>query len=160
MRNILICFSLGVFVFAAAGQEDNYTGPRPPKPDIPYLMHADNLIPAETGNATEDSKKDETTYTVAGASSPARTPLAEPIFLFQSDKINPDRLEMYKMEVKNGKREVTLSENKRRGARPLHITVRRLDTKLYQVEAAEMLEDGEYVLSPDGSDIVFCFSVY
>jgi hypothetical protein len=153
----LILFLLG----AVAGSAQKYTGPRPPKPDVVYLVHADNLLPLEVAEAKQESKKDEVTYTVAGASSPARTPLAEPIFLLQSDKIQADRLELYRMEVKNGHREVSMSKSRRRGGpRPLRLSVSKLDGNLYRVEASEMLENGEYSLSPNDSNAVFCFEVY
>ena len=60
---------------------DDYTGPRPPKPDVLYLVHASNLVPTEVTEAQQEGKKDDTTFSVAGAASSARTPLAEPIFL-------------------------------------------------------------------------------
>jgi hypothetical protein len=148
--------------FAAAGLcADKYAGPRPPKPDVLYLVHADNLVPTETADAKEESKKDEAVYAVPGASSPARTPVAEPIFLLQSEKVIPSRLELYRMEVKGGRREVMVSKGKRRGnARPLYLSVTKLDGNLYRVEAAQPLEDGEYTISPQGSNQVFCFEVY
>jgi hypothetical protein len=148
--------------FAAAGLcADKYDGPRPPKPDVLYLVHADNLVPTETADAKEESKKDEAVYAVPGASSPARTPVAEPIFLLQSEKVIPSRLELYRMEVKGGRREVMVSKGKRRGnARPLYLSVTKLDGNLYRVEAAQPLEDGEYTISPQGSNQVFCFEVY
>ena len=36
---------------------EKYTGPRPPKADIPYLMHADNLIETEVGKAASDERR-------------------------------------------------------------------------------------------------------
>ena len=153
----LILFLLG----AVAGSAQKYSGPRPPKPDVVYLVHADNLVPLEVAEAKLETKKDEVTYTVAGASSPARTPLAEPIFLVQSDKIQADHLELYRMEVKNGRREVSMSKARRRGGpRPLRLSVSKLDGNLYRVEASEVLENGEYSLSPNDSNAVFCFEVY
>jgi hypothetical protein len=146
---------------AGAASAQKYTGPRPPKPDIVYLVHADNLIPLEVADAKQESKKDEVTFTVAGASSPARTPLAEPIFLVQSDRIQADHLELYRMEVKNGRREVSMSKSRRRGGpRPLRLAVSKLDGNLYRIEASEVLENGEYSLSPNDSNAVFCFEVY
>ena len=65
-------------VCAAFAQK--YDGPRPPKPDVPYLKHADNLIPVEVAQAKEEKRKDDTIYTIEGANSSAKTPLAEPIF--------------------------------------------------------------------------------
>jgi hypothetical protein len=158
---MLVRWLIFFLLSAVAGSAQKYTGPRPPKPDVVYLVHADNLVPLEVAEAKQETKKDEVTYTVAGASSPARTPLAEPIFLVQSDKIQADHLELYRMEVKNGRREVSMSKSRRRGGpRPLRLSVSKLDGNLYRVEASEMLENGEYSLSPNDSNAVFCFEVY
>jgi hypothetical protein len=146
-------FLIAILLAAAAWSAD-YTGPKPPKPDMLYLVHADNLLPTEASEA----KQEKDTYSVMGATSTAKTPLAEPIFLLQSDKLTPESLELYRMEVKGGKREVTIS--KRRGARPLHLSVTRLERGLYRVEAADPLENGEYAISPSGSNRVFCFQVF
>ena len=64
----------------------SYKGPRPAKADVVYLVHASNLIPTEVSEAREDSKKNTVTYSVSGTSSPAKTPLAEPIFLIMTDR--------------------------------------------------------------------------
>lgn len=153
----LAAFLLLACVLPAA---DKYTGPRPPQPDIPYLLHADKLIPTEAVEAREEQKKNESTYIVSGASSPAKTPLAEPIFLIDADKISPDRMELYRLEVKNGQREITVSQKRRGGPRPLKLSLTRLDGRLYRIEAGEMLENGEYSLSPSDSNKAFCFEVY
>ena len=145
-------------VAALAIQAEDYKGPRPPKADVLYLVHASNLIPTEVLTAQQDSKKDTDTFTVPGAASPVRTPLAEPIFLFRSDRIRPDDLGLFKFEVKNGKRQLTLSLRRKKGE--LHLSITKLEKDLYRVEADEMLENGEYSLSPGGSNTVFCFEVY
>jgi hypothetical protein len=144
--------------FAPAFGADRYDGPRPPKQDVVYLMHADNLIPTEIIEAKQEGKKDEPVYTIPGAASTAKTPLAEPIFLLQSDLVDPERLELYKLDVKNGHREVTTGK-KRRG-KAFHLTVTKLDGRLYKIEADETLDDGEYSLSPTDSNKAFCFQVY
>jgi hypothetical protein len=145
--------------FAVYGQK--YTGPRPPKPDIPYLKHADNLLSTEVAEAKEEKRKDDILYVVAGANSSARTPLASPIFLFQSDKLAPDKLQLYKLDTKNGRREILMSPKKRQGATPIRMQVTRLGAdNLYQIEVEESLENGEYSLSPEGSNQVFCFQVF
>jgi hypothetical protein len=150
-----------LLVGSAVAWAQKYTGPRPPQADMVYLVHADNLVPTEVADAKQESKKNEATYTITGVASPARTPLAEPIFLMQSDKIQPDRLELYKLDVKNGHREVTMAQRRIRGGpRPLRLTVTRLDGGLYRIEASETLENGEYSLSPNDSNHVFCFEVY
>ncbi len=149
-----------VLLASAALAAEKYTGPRPPQPDIPYLLHASKLIPTEVVEAREEQKKNESTYIIPGASSPARTPLAEPIFLIEADKINPERLELYRLEVKGGQREITVSQKRRGGPRPLKLSVTRIDGRLSRVEAGEMLENGQYSLSPSDSNTAFCFEVY
>lgn len=139
---------------------EDYTGPRPAKPDVLYLVHASNLIPTEVAEAQQESKKDDTTFSVPGASSAVRTPVAEPIFLIRSEKIKPDALELYRFEVKNGRRQLTLSRKRKEGSGPFHLSITKLDKDLYRVEADEALENGEYSLSPSGSNAVFCFQVY
>jgi hypothetical protein len=139
---------------------DDYTGPRPPKPDVLYLVHASNLVPTEVTEAQQEGKKDDTTFSVAGAASSARTPLSEPIFLLRSDKIKPDTLELYRFEVKNGRRQLTPSRKRKDSSGPFHLSITKLDKDLYRVEADEALEDGQYSLSPNGSNVVFCFEIY
>jgi hypothetical protein len=153
MLRFAVLLTIPLAVLAA----EKYDGPRPPKPDVAYLVHADSLIPTEALEAKDDGGL----YTVPGASSTARTPLAEPIFLIQSDKILPERLELYRWEVKGGRRELATGKGKRRGsAHPLHLSVNKVDGRLYRVEASEPLENGEYSLSPNDSNQVFCFEVY
>jgi hypothetical protein len=147
---------------ASAFAAEKYDGPRPPQPDLLYLVHADNLVPTEAIEAKQESaKKDETVYYVSGTGSEARTPLAEPIFLIKSEKVIPDRLEMYKMDVKSGRREITMSKGRRsKGPKALRLTVTRLEGGLYKVEASEPLENGQYSISPSDSNKVFCFEIY
>jgi hypothetical protein len=155
-RFLFLTLSIGATLSA-----QKYTGPRPPKPDVLYLVHADNLVPTELAEAKQDSKKNDVTYTIAGANSPARTPLAEPIFIIQGDKIQPQGLELYKMDVKGGHREVTMALRRtRNGLKPLRLSVTKLDNNLYRVEVDEQIENGEYSISPNGSNTVFCFEVY
>lgn len=131
--------------------------PKPPKPDLPYLKHADNLVPTEAVQAQEQKKKDDTTYVIAGANSSARTPLAMPIFIFQSDKIQPESLQLFKLETKGGHREITMG---RHGAEPIRMEVTRLGGNLYRLEVYNELDPGEYSLSPNNSDVAFCFAVF
>jgi hypothetical protein len=143
--------------FAAPAQQ-KYSGPRPAKPDLPYLKHAENLVPTEAGTATEEKKKDDILYAVEGAASTAKTPLASPIFLFEADKLNPDRLGLYRLEVRNGHREILFGPKKQPKA--IRIEVNRVADKLYRIEVGDSLEAGEYSLSPEGSNQVFCFQVF
>lgn len=159
-----IPYSLTGLVIALAGfaafAAERYDGPRPPKPDVLYLVHADNLIPTEAVDAKQERKKGDSVYTIDGTASPARTPLAEPIFLIQADDVQPDRLELYKLDVKGGHREVSPSKGRRGGSKALHLSVTKLDGKLYRVEADELLDDGQYAISSTENDKAFCFEVY
>jgi hypothetical protein len=156
-RVCLLLVSLSASLIAA----DTYNGPRPPKPDVPYLLHADHLIETEVNEAREDNRKGEVSYTIPGASSPVRTPMAEPIFIIQTQQLVAERIELYKLDVKNGQREVTLSQKRKRGGpRPIHTLVTRLGDRLFKIEADEPLENGEYSLSPNDSNRVFCFEIY
>jgi hypothetical protein len=155
-RESLLLF-VAITLLSAA---DKYTGPVPSKPDIPYLLHGSNLIETETGQVREESRKSDTNYVVAGASSPARTPLAEPIFIIDAQKSSPERFELYRMDVKGGNREVSFSGRRRGGNRALHLAVTPLGGHLYKIEADEPLENGEYTLSPSGDNRAFCFEIY
>jgi hypothetical protein len=151
--------------FLAAGllPAQKYNGPRPPKPDVIYLLHAANLVETEFAEAKEEKRKDDTAYVVDGVASPAKTPLAEPIFLIESKRIIPDKLQLYKLDTKSGRREVVFPPpNKRRkdGPRPLYLSVKRLADGIYRLEANEFLQNGEYALTPEGSNQVFLFQVY
>ena len=160
-----IPYSLTGLVIALAGiaalAADRYEGPRPPKPDLLYLVHADNLIPTEAVEAHQESKKNDSIFTIQGAGSSARTPLAEPIFLIDADEVQPDRLELYRLDVKSGHREVTTSRSRRGGgSKALHLSVTKLDGRLYRVEADELLDDGQYAISSSENNKAFCFEVY
>jgi len=129
---------------------------QPPKPDLPYLKHADNLLPTETVQAQEEKKKDESVFVIAGESSSAKTPLALPIFLFQSEKIPVDSLQLFRLDVKNGHREITMGK---KGPEAIRLQVTPLAGKLYRIEVYNELDAGEYSLSPNNSNVAFCFEV-
>jgi hypothetical protein len=137
---------------------DRYIGPVPPKKDLPYLLHADTLVPTEMVTASQTSKKDDQIFSVDGVTSPARTPLAEPIFLFAADRLNASALGLYRFDVSGGHRQISIK--KRGGVKAFHTSVRTLAPGLFRIEASDYLENGEYTLSPEGENIAFCFTVY
>jgi hypothetical protein len=153
-------FAVLLLLAAGAAWSQKYTGPRPPKSDLPYLKHASNLVPTEVGEAVEEKgKKEEITYVINGAESSAKTPLASPLFLFVSEKIPPDSLQLFKLESRNGRRELTVSPKKQ--GKPIRVEVTKITSDgLYRLEVDESLEPGEYSLSPTDSNRVFCFQVY
>lgn len=151
---------LAVLVTAVCfGQK--YSGPQPEKPDLPYLLHATTLLPTEALEAKQEEKKDVMTFAISGATSSSRTPLSEPIFLLRTEKLVPERLTLYRMEVKSGRREVSFNSKKAKdNPHPVPLSVKRLDQGLYRIEANDSMPPGEYCLSPEGSNQVFCFQVY
>ena len=154
MRCVVLLFAMAM---VAAAQK--YAGPFPPKPDLPYLKHADNLVATEATVAKEEKgKKEDITYVVEGAASSARTPLASPIFLLQTEKLTAASLALYRLESKNGRREIMFAPKKQPKAIRMEAT--RISDKLFRLEVEESLEPGEYALSADGSNQVFCFQVY
>src|SRR5690242_7478755 len=125
MRRRTALLLMGAACLAPA--QEKYSGPRPPKPDLPYLLHANNLVPTEAAEAKEEQRKgEEILYVVPGANSSARTPLASPILLMQAEKIQPERLQLYKLESKNGQREILFSKKKRQTARPILLSVNKV----------------------------------
>ncbi len=149
-----------VLAFCGLAWAQKYDGPRPPKKDMIYIVHADNLVPTEVGDNKEEGSKKDPVYTFPGTSSPARTPLAEPIFILDSETIKPDSVELYRMDVRNGHREVKVSGGSRKTTKALRLSVTRLDRGLYKLEASETLDPGQYSLSPSSGNRVFCFEVY
>jgi len=148
---------VSVASFAVLAQE--YAGPRPPKSDLPYLKHADNLLPTETSEAKEEKAKNgDIVYAIAGPNSSARTPLASPIFLLQTDKLIAGKLQLFKLVSRNGRREILFGAKKR--PQPIRMDLTRLDSNLYRVEVNESLAPGEYSITPEGSNQVFCFQVF
>jgi hypothetical protein len=137
--------------FAALAQK--YDGPRPPKKDVPYLKQAASLIPTEVVEARQEGKKDDVIYVIDGAASPVSTPLAEPIFLMQAEKIVPESIELYKLDSRNGRREL----QKKRAHAILLEVARLAPDGLWKLEVDESLEPGEYSLSPKDSNQAFCF---
>ena len=150
----------GLLTSGSLAAAEKYDGPVPPKPDIPYLLHASTLVETEVAQAQQGKKGDQ--YTISGASSPARTPLAEPIFIIDARQIQPETFELYRLDVKGGNREVSLNGGGRRrgGSHALHLAVKPLGGHLFRVEVDEALENGEYALSPSNDNRAFCFEIF
>lgn len=159
MPRLLFLSALAATVLWA--QADKYTGPKPPKSDLPYILHARTLVETDAGSAREEKTKDGVLYVLDGVAAKSRTPLAEPIFILSAKKLVPDKISCWKMTIKGGRRELTIpAKPKKDSPRPARILVTRLEGDLYKLELSENLENGEYVLSPDGTNEVFAFTVY
>lgn len=146
-RRLLLSMMLAVVAFA-----QKYDGPRPPKPDMLYLRHASELIPTEALVAQEEGKnKDDVTYVIAGASSSVVTPLASPVFILQAEKINPDRLALYQLDTRNGRREIRFA--RRKPPAPIRLEVTRYTAdRVWKIEVDDSLEPGEYSLTQDAGE--------
>lgn len=141
--------------------QEAYKGPVPDKADLPFIRHANKLIATDAGQAKEESAKGETVYAVDGVAATAKTPLTEPAFIIKVDKLNVQEMQLYKMDPKGGRRMLSLPEKpKKNGPRPLRLSLEPLSSGLYKLEVQEPLENGEYCLSPGGSNSVYCFAVY
>jgi hypothetical protein len=158
MRILVLVVSM-----AATLAAQKYDGPRPPKPDVPYLLHASKLVPTDTDEAKEEKRKDGTAYVTPGAAAKAKTPLAEPIFLFETKTIPPEKLTLYKLEVKAGGREVFFYESPKKrkdSSKAVRLSAVKVTQGLYRLEPTEPLANGEYGLTPEGSNTVFSFAIY
>lgn len=138
------------------------TQPKPPKPDLPYLLEVEKLIPTDEQIVTRS--KDDQTMTIPGTTSSARTPLPEPIFLFLPGKIEATQFELFHFQVTDGHRQWTKgSEERPDNDAPedaIRLTLRPLGGGVVRIEAAEMLDPGEYALIPRGQNTAFCFTVF
>lgn len=143
-----------------AAAQQKYTGGPPPKKNVPFIVQADNLIETESANATEQKKKDDTIYTIPGDKSTARTPLASPMLVIDADGLDATKLQLFRLEVKNGHREITFKKKGKGSAMPLNTEVSKVRGNLFQIRVLDSLEPGEYSLSPDGSNDAFCFEVF
>src|SRR5580658_7368539 len=145
MRRILPSVFVEMVAMAAAlatANAQKYTGPPPAKPDLPYIQHATNLIATEAVEAKEQKSKDDTVYTIDGENSSSKTPLALPIFFIKADKLNPASLQMYRLESKDGHRQLTASAKKT--AEPIHVQVTRVAADIYKLDVYNGLDAGEY----------------
>jgi hypothetical protein len=144
---------------AVAASAQKYDGPAPPKTDLPYLKHGDALLPTEAVEAKQENKKGDALYTIDGAASSAKTPLASPILIMKADKILPQNLQLFRFDVKNGHRELNLPA--KRPPQAIRIVVTKLSSDgIWKIEVDESLEPGEYSLSPSDSNRAFCFQVF
>jgi hypothetical protein len=137
-----------------------YAGPRPPRKDTVYLVHADQLIATDVGVARQQTTASDITYIVPGERSTARTPLAGPTLLIEAENLSADKLRLFRLDVRNGHRGLTFHYKSRGGAFPLRADIANIVAGLYRIDVLDSLSAGEYALSPDGVNDVFCFEVF
>lgn len=158
MRVARYAFLLALFAAVAGAQQL----PDPPKKDIPYLIHATNLLETESNQATEVSDKKAQIFWIPGAASSARTPLGFPEFLFAQDQLDPRTLRLYAFQNVNGRREALIRKKNKIVVESYYIDVIQQGEGLFKLRVDSSLKSGEYCLTPDGeqgSNTVFCFAV-
>lgn len=156
MRRVL---TIVAFAFGLAAQT-KYTGPKPDKKDVPYLVHAATLVQTEIAHSTPKDDGDRITWSLPGDSSLAKTPLALPIFVIDAASLAPAKLQLYRFEQKDGRRELTLNKKGASESEPILITIGSVSGTLYRIEVVNEVENGEYGLTTPGSNQFFCFSVF
>ena len=160
-RGVLFGIVLAYVPRAFAQQKSS--GPKPPKSDLPYLLEAEKLIPTDAQQVTRSGAKNDETITVNGTTSSARTPLPEPIFLFAPGQINASDFELIQFQVVNGKRQWKKGQPTNSGDEPepvLRLTLRPVGEGVIRIEAAAMLNPGQFALVPRGKNTAFCFTVF
>jgi len=144
--------------FLIAGLE--YAGPRPPRKDTVYLVHGDQLVATEVGVARKQTTTGDITYVVPGERSTARTPLASPTLLIEAENLSADKLRLFRLDIRDGHRELSFHYKSKGGAFPLRADITNTAAGLYRIDVLDNLSAGEYMLSPDGANDVFCFEVF
>src|ERR1700678_3503543 len=133
-----------LFVACLAGQP-KYSGPKPAKKNVPYLVHAGNPVEPEIGTAFQIINNDLITYVISGEKSAVRTPLASPIFVIEADSISDvEKLRLFRLQAQDGHRTVTFHRKGLRGAMPQRIQITPLSGGLFQIEVVDSLPPGEY----------------
>ena len=154
--------SLLASVPITASAQHNDARPKPPKSDLPYLLEASKLIPTDTQPATRS--KDQQSVTVSGVTSSAKTPVPEPVFLYSQGQISPTQFELFHFQVANGQREWSKGKTERpendMAEDTIRLTLRPVGEGVIRIEAAEMLDPGEYALIARGQNTAFCFTVF
>jgi hypothetical protein len=153
-------FALAILFVTVVIARQDYSGLRPPRKDTVYLVHADELIATEADVATKQASEDDVTYIVAGERSKARTPLASPTLVIDAENLSAEKLRLFRLDVRNGHREVSFHYDGKGGAIPLRVAIANVAKRLYRIDVLDSLIAGEYALSPDGANDVFCFEVF
>ena len=154
-RHIACALLLSIGVFA----QERYNGPAPPKKDLPYLVRGDDLVETESGIAQPRDDAGQTTYIIPGANSTVKTPRVSPSIVVDVSQIDLQSLQLFRLESKDGHREIVFPK-RGKGPRPIPMVTTRLGGSLFKLDPADDLPKGEYSLTPQESNAVFCFAVY
>lgn len=134
--------------------------PNPPKQDVPFLIHGNDLRELDQTKAVEEEIKNQLRFWIPGTVSTVKTPLAAPEFLLDSKDLDPRDLRLYGFEVEKGRRELLYRKKKKIVAEPYFLQLDGIEARVVRIRISASLPPGEYGLTPDGSDAVFTFAVF
>jgi hypothetical protein len=146
-----------ILLVVAAAQE-KYSGPPLPKKDFAYLVRGDSLVEMEFAIAEPRDDNDRVTFVIAGAGSLVKTNDVAPAIVIDVSKLPTDLLQLYRVESRDGHREISIPKRGRR-PQPVPMITTKLGGNLVSLKPVEDLTSGEYSLTPQGSNAVFCFTV-
>jgi len=100
-------------------------------------------------------------YSFAGDSSPFRAGSNTPVFLVlaEGEAASGGNLELSRLQVEKGSRQMAYSTTKKRSASSLPVMVTQVSSTLRKVSVKEPLPPGEYVVLLENSNRGFLFSV-
>jgi len=157
-RALAAIVSLAIAVTLAA--QTKKAIPKPDKMDVLYLIQASTLVQTEIVRPLPKDDGANTTWSIPGESSLAKTPLVLPIFTIDAAALAPEKLQLYPFEIKGAHRELTLKNEGPSETEPILITVSPISGTLYRFELVNEIPNGEYGLTIPGSKQFFCFSVF
>ncbi len=98
-------------------------------------------------------------YSFTGDSSPARVGSSTPVFLVTADDAAGGNVELSRLQVGQGTRQMAYSLTKNRSASSIPITVAQVSATLRKVNVQEPLSPGQYVVLLENSNRGFLFAV-
>lgn len=147
-------FLTGLLLALALATQTKKVLPKPERKDVIYIVHAATLVQTEVARVNPKQSPEGAVWSIPGETSPARTPLALPIFTLDAASIDARKLGLYPFEAKGGRRELTSKTE------PILITVSPISASLYRVEVVNEIPNGEYALTVPDSNQFFCFTVF
>ncbi len=78
----------------------------------------------------------------------------------EADTLSANKLRLFRLDARDGHRELSFHYKSKGGAFPLRADITDIAEGLYRIDVLDSLSPGEYALSPDGANDVFCFEVF
>ncbi|MBZ5677887.1 MAG: hypothetical protein LAP61_26870 [Acidobacteriia bacterium] len=133
-----------------------------PSSDKVVLLENSDFLDLETQEIkSQDIGDGAVLYSFAGASSPVRVASNKPVFLVmaESESASGGNMELSRLQVGQGARQMPYSLTRNRSASSLPITVTQPSVTLRKVNVRDPLPPGEYVILVENSNRGFLFEV-